>query len=72
MGASGKFRHHAAKGRMDIELAEHHVGKDFARPVSSPAHHRGGGFIAACLDSQYVEAAVHPCGVLASVHGACL
>jgi hypothetical protein len=44
MGAGGKFGHHAAKGGMQIELAEHHVGEDLAAdPSVEAAHHSGRG-----------------------------
>ena len=53
MGARGDFRHHAAIGRMQIELRAHHARQDLAAAVRRAAHHRGGGLVAARLDAEH-------------------
>ena len=62
MGARGDLGHHAAIGPVLVELAEHDVGQDFARPRRAAAHHGGGGFVAAGFDAQNRQArkAVRP------------
>ena len=62
MRARGDFRHHPAKGGMLGNLAEDDIGENLAWARHSTAHHCGGGFVAACLQSKYGQAgqAVQP------------
>ncbi len=53
MGAGGDLGHHAAIGRMQVELRAHHACKDLAPPAGRPAHHGGRGLIAARLDPEH-------------------
>ncbi len=53
MGAGGDFRHHAAIGRMQVELRAHHARKDLAAAVLVPPHDRRRGFVAARLDAEH-------------------
>ncbi len=46
MGARRDLRHHPAIGPMLRHLAEHHIGKDLARPRRNPAHDGGRGLVA--------------------------
>ncbi len=52
MGAGRDLRHHAAIGAMGVELAEHDVGQDHARPGRSAPDDGAGRFVAAGLDPQ--------------------
>jgi hypothetical protein len=75
MRAGGKFGHHATEGGMQIELAENHIGQDLAGAVGEAAHNSGRGLVAACLDSQNINASgghARPCGFQKSgvMHGA--
>ncbi len=53
MGAGGDLGHHAAIGRMQVELRAHHACKNLAPPVGPAAHHGGGGLVAARLDPEH-------------------
>ncbi|MNE51778.1 hypothetical protein D3C80_1464230 [compost metagenome] len=51
MAAGGDFRHHPAKGRVLVDLAVNDAGQDLG-PARRQAHHRGGGLVAAGLQTQ--------------------
>ena len=53
MGARGDLRHHAAIGRMQVELRAHHARQDRAAAVRGAAHHRRGSLVAARLDAEH-------------------
>jgi hypothetical protein len=55
MRPSGNFGHHAAKGRMFLQLAEDGLGQDGA----IRAQHSGSGFIAATFDSKDDGIGIH-------------
>ncbi len=55
MGAGGDFRHHAAIGRMVVDLREHHIRQYLADAALTAAHHRRGGFVAGGLDTEQEE-----------------
>ena len=52
MGASGDLRHHAAIGRVLVELGQHKVRADGARPARHARHNSGGGLVAAGFKAQ--------------------
>ena len=53
MGARGDLRHHAAEGGVRVDLREHHVGADDARPGVGPLDHRRRGLVAGRLDAEH-------------------
>src|SRR5215217_152658 len=52
MGAGSELWHDAAKGRVLVELAAHHVGTNGALAGLIPHHDGGRGFIAAGLNAE--------------------
>ena len=70
--AAGLYNTNALEAQLDllytwtqIELAQHHIGEDFAGTVAKAATNSGRGLVAACLDSQNINAAgghARPCG----------
>ena len=57
MRARGDLRHHAAEGGMLVDLREHDIGQDLARPLVGPFDHGGRGLVACRLDSEYKHGA---------------
>ena len=55
MGARRDLRHHAAIGRVQVELRVDHIGQDLAAPVRASAHHRRRRLVAARLDAEHGE-----------------
>ena len=58
MGACGDLRHHAAIGRMQVELRAHHARQDLAAAVFVPPHQRRRGLVAARLDAEHGQGSV--------------
>ena len=58
MGACGDLRHHAAIGRMQVELRAHDAPEDLAAAVFVPPHQRRRGLVAACLDPKHGQGSV--------------
>ena len=59
MGARGDLRHHPAEGGVCLDLREHHVGADDARPGVRPLHHCRRGLIAGRLDAEHEHRGLH-------------
>ncbi|MNY10840.1 hypothetical protein D3C86_1438390 [compost metagenome] len=51
MAAGGDFRHHPAEGRVLVDLTVNDAGQDLGS-ARRQAHHRGGGLVAAGLQTQ--------------------
>ena len=52
MGTRRDFGDDAAEGGVFFDLRENGVGEDFACAIGRTADHSGGGFVAACLDTE--------------------
>src|SRR5262249_58789094 len=53
VGARRDFRHHAAERGMRLDLREHDVCENPARPQRQPLDHRRAGLVAGCLNAEH-------------------
>src|SRR5262249_38459879 len=53
VGARRDFRHHAAERGMRLDLREHDVCENPARPKRQPLDHRRAGLVAGCLNAEH-------------------
>ncbi len=53
MGARRDLRHHAAEGRVLVDLRQHDIGQNLARPGLEPLDHRRRGLVAGRLDAEH-------------------
>ena len=76
MRARGQFRHHAAIGRMQLNLAQHHIRQNIAAHttglgiVRRQAHNGGSGLVATGLKAQNGNRCCRQLFLLVSSHGA--